>query len=329
MKPRQTRFHSLLADAMAGFLAYKRALKRVYRNEEAALRLLDDYLAQQRVHGVLQITPETIAAFLLSRPRCRPRSYNHLLGVVRRFFAWLVVQGIVPASPVQAHPRPTTSRRLPFLFDPPLARRLLTVAAALPDNPRAPLRGPTYQMIFALLYGLGLRVGEVAKLRWQDVDLDNRLLVIRHAKFGKTRLVPFGPKIGASLAAYRQRCQEARRDLASPAPVFSFSPGRAICTGAISQTFHQLLPALELTIPPGVRPPRAHDLRHSFAVGTLRHWYETGLDPAQRLLHLSTFLGHATPSSTAVYLTITRELLEHASGRFASSAASVAMEATP
>jgi integrase len=59
-----------------------------------------------------------------------------------------------------------------------------------------------------------------------------------------------------------------------------------------------------------------HDLRHSFAVGTLLRWYQEGLDPAQRLLHLSTFLGHVQPESTAVYLTITDALLSEASSRF-------------
>ena len=73
-------------------------------------------------------------------------------------------------------------------------------------------------------------------------------------------------------------------------------------------------PALDL--PPGVAPPRVHDLRHAFAVATLVRWYRSGLDPAQRLIHLSTFLGHVNPTSTAVYLTITDELLREASQRF-------------
>ena len=57
-------------------------------------------------------------------------------------------------------------------------------------------------------------------------------------------------------------------------------------------------------------------MRHSFAVGTLLRWYRAGVDPAQRLLHLSTFLGHVQPESTAIYLTITAELLAEAGGRF-------------
>jgi integrase len=85
----------------------------------------------------------------------------------------------------------------------------------------------------------------------------------------------------------------------------------------ISWTFHKLLPALQLKIPPGEAPPHLHCLRHSFAVGTLLRWYREGVDPMARLFDLSTFLGHVSPSSTAVYLTITTELLECASGRFA------------
>lgn len=49
---------------------------------------------------------------------------------------------------------------------------------------------------------------------------------------------------------------------------------------------------------------------------TLLRWYRKGLDPAARLHYLSTFLGHVNPQSTAVYLTITSELLAEASRRF-------------
>jgi integrase len=59
-----------------------------------------------------------------------------------------------------------------------------------------------------------------------------------------------------------------------------------------------------------------HGLRHSFAVRTLLNWYRQGIEPATRLNHLSTFLGHVNPTSTAVYLTITSELFEQANQRF-------------
>ena len=105
--------------------------------------------------------------------------------------------------------------------------------------------------------------------------------------------------------------------LHSRRPVFSFTAGRPIHPGTISQTFHALVPHLGLVIPAGVASPRVHDLRHSFAVGTLLRWYRDGTDPTARLLHLSTFLGHVDPASTAVYLTITADLLQVAGERFA------------
>ncbi len=55
-------------------------------------------------------------------------------------------------------------------------------------------------------------------------------------------------------------------------------------------------------------------------------WYRDGINPASRLHHLSTFLGHVNPQATAVYLTITWELLQEAKCRFARLAATVLPE---
>ena len=66
-----------------------------------------------------------------------------------------------------------------------------------------------------------------------------------------------------------------------------------------------------------------HSLRHSFAVGCLLRWYREGVDPQGRLYRLSTFMGHVSPESTAVYLTITPQLLDEANRRFEAFAEAV------
>ena len=58
-------------------------------------------------------------------------------------------------------------------------------------------------------------------------------------------------------------------------------------------------------------------------------WYRAGVDLSGRLFHLATFLGHVSPSSTAVYITITAELLHEANGRFEAFAASGLRQTTP
>jgi site-specific recombinase XerD len=311
---------------MRAFIEAKRALGRRYITDEKQLQMFDRFLVQRGTATVHEITPALIGTFLGSRSRPRPRSWNELLGVLRRLFEWLVRQGSMGTSPVLAKPRRKTAQRIPYLFGPEEARRLLDVAASLPENERAPLRGPTYKTIFALLYGLGLRVGEASRLTRADVDFDRRLLVIRDTKFGKSRLVPFGPRIGSQLDEYLKL---RGGNLPPDAAVFSFTRRGAVHPGTISQTFHHLVPRLGLVMPPGVASPRVHDLRHAFAVGTLLRWYREGVDPATRLFHLATFLGHVNPSSTAVYLTITSELLVAANRRFEGFAASSLKGMTP
>jgi site-specific recombinase XerD len=315
-----------LARFIEAFLAHKRALGRRFHQEEKELRLLDRFLVDQGVETLEAVTAERLEAFLASRPRGPARSYNLLLGAVRRLFDWLVAQEVLASSPLRAQPRRQTQQRVPFLFDPTQARRLLAIAGALPDRPRAPLRGTTYRTAFALLYGLGLRVGEVARLCVGDVDLERNLLSVRQTKFSKSRLVPFGPRVGKLLETFLEE-REGQWGVPCPdAPVFSFDGRRAVHPGTLSQTFHQLVPRLELDLAPGMSPPRVHDLRHSFAVGTLLRWYRDGVAPQDRLLQLATFLGHVDPDSTAHYLTITADLLDEAHQRFERFAAPVLAE---
>jgi integrase len=310
-----------LTVAVDRFLTHRRALGRKYLSEQAELVLLMRFADARSVENLDGLTPELLDEFLASRPRTRPRSFNHLLGVVAVFLDWAVSQQLLAESPLCTRRRRVTAERIPFLFDPAQVRRLLDLAGRLADNPRARARGVTYHAIFALCYGLGLRAGETCGLRVGDVDTERQLLVVRGGKFGKTRLVPHGPSIGQLLAEQLQRRRSGEVGLAADAPLFTFDGHRCVHPGSASQTFHRLLPELELDVPAGVASPRLHSLRHSFAVSTLLRWYRQGDDPSARLFELSTFMGHVDPTSTAVYLTITTELFDEANRRFEAFAA--------
>jgi site-specific recombinase XerD len=314
MSRRQAELRSSCAAPIQAFLQFKQALGRKYRTEAAALRLLDAFVAGRRITTLQQIDSRIIDAFLASRPREHPRSYNHLLGAVRRFFDWALMHGMVNHNPVTAPCRRVNGQRMPYLFRLDDARRLLEVARNLRSCPRAPHRALIYETAFALLYGLGLRVGEVSRLLVGDVRFDDATLLIRDTKFYKSRLVPFGPRMGERLARYVEQRHGMHPN--AMVPLFSFTRRGAVNECTFSQTFHSLLPRLGLDIPAGMCAPRLHDLRRTFAVDTLLRWYRSGIDPNARLLQLSTFLGHADPASTAVYLTITEELLSEAARRF-------------
>ena len=322
-----TRYQSFLGPDLEQFLAYKRALGRRYDTEQRTLALLDSYVLRHGTGDLTDVSPFFVDEFLLSRSRSRPRSYNHLRCTVARFFSWMVEQGRLAQTPVLSPPRRSRYQRTPFIFDAADATRLLAIARKLPDKGGILDRGKTYHGLFAILYGLGLRVGEACRLRIKDVDLERRLLIICESKFYKSRLVPFGPKLGALLTEHLAgKLARSSRGLTPEQSLFSLRRTQPINPGTVSQTFHHLVPRLHLEIPPGVSPPRLHDLRHSFAVGVLTRWYRLGVDPQARLLTLATFLGHVDVQSTAVYLTTTPTLLNQANRRFEAFTAAILEE---
>ena len=141
MTSQPTDLQSPLARHIRAFLAHHRALGKRFDTEQSALRLLDHYLVEQGVDSLEAISPAVLDAFLRSRPRPRPRSYNHLLNVLQRLFRWLETQEPLVPSPLHARPRRSTSQRAPFLFKPAQVKRLLELAAQLPDRPHAHQRG--------------------------------------------------------------------------------------------------------------------------------------------------------------------------------------------
>jgi site-specific recombinase XerD len=255
-------FQSFLAPYLHQFVQYKRALNRKYLNDAHTLRLFDRYLCNHDIADWHAIDSAVVDDFLVSRPKVGPKRYNLILYAVRRFFAFAIMQQWTQRNPVTASPRRITGSRIPYLFDLDTARRLMAEARKLPERSRGPYRGLVYETIFALLYGLGMRVGEVSRLKMGDADFTRNLLFIRETKFAKSRYVPMGPRLAQRLKDY-----VAERYGSTPAselPMFTFNSKRgSVDEGTISMTFHALLPKLELHIPPGVSPPRLHDLRQN------------------------------------------------------------------
>lgn len=317
MRSRWSGFRSSLAGALDGYLARKRAIGLRFDSSEKNLRLLDAFLVRRRIGSAQAVTPDLINAFLESRRRTSTRSHNGLLGTTRQFFEWLVLRGDLRESPVRVTPRRGGAQRIPFLLQPKEQRQLLALAGRLRDTSNAPRRAQVYRTALAIMSVLGLRVREVSRLRRGDVDLDQGVLLIRETKFGKSRLVPFGRRMAQLLRRYLDVGESGGVSVATAdTPLFTFRLGKPIHPETISHTFHTL--ALQLGLRPrgGAALPRAHDLRHAFAVRTLLRWYRSGVNPEARLLQLSTFLGHSNPVHTAVYLTITDELLDEAGRRF-------------
>jgi site-specific recombinase XerD len=133
------------------------------------------------------------------------------------------------------------------------------------------------------------------------------MILIREAKFYKSRHLPIGPTLTRALAEYVDAVP-AWRGPASPA-FFVNRRGGSIPHQTVWWNFASLRARV------GVQG-RVHDLRHTFAVHRLLAWYREGADVQRCLPYLSTYLGHARIACTQRYLTMIPELLEQASRRF-------------
>jgi site-specific recombinase XerD len=317
-------FQSPLAEPINRYLEYKRALCKKYISQEQSLRLFDAYLVNADLTSIEEVTSQVVDKFLASRPPSRPNTHNQLIGALRRLFEWMKSQGMLNVSVLQLRKRRETEDLKPYILSHDEVKRLLVMASQLRDETsNARGRARKYQMIFALAYGLGLRVGEICHLQVGDIDFDRAVVTIKQSKFSKTRLLPMGPKLAQRLNEFIVEYGSHE----SSAPVFSaLGDKRALSRNTITVVFHQLILKMGLRAGAGERSPRLHDLRHSFAVNTLLRLYREGKDPSQQLLQLSTFLGHSKLQHTSVYLTMTDELLNEANGRFHKFASSALQE---
>jgi integrase len=317
--PRTSPAPGPLAGHVRSYIALHQSLGKDYRLQKTALQDLDRFLHARGIASPQAVTSALVEHWQGTQTCCAHLRI-HKVRFVRRFFEYLRSLSVVTHNPV---PRLSTSpRRMPrsafkpYIFTREQLAAILTAAQQLPDNPMCRYRGQVCATMLTLLSALGLRHGEARRLRLCDLLLDRQALFIAQTKFHKSRYVPFGPKVGRCL----QRYLEVRHTLLQPVrdddPLFVTKWRRPIGFKMLQNVFRGILDTLGIKGLPGQGAPRIHDLRHSAAVNRLLRWYRDGVDVQSRLPLLSTFLGHADPRGTEVYLTITADLLREANARF-------------
>ena len=270
--------------------------------------VLPQFVAYLTGIGASSITVDAAIAWAGLPQGVKPISLAHRLGAVRGFAKYVAT--IDPATEIppcgvwpSTSPRPT-----PYVWSPADIGRLLDAARQM----ASPLRAVTHETLFGLLASTGMRIGEAISLAIDAVDLATGVVMIRDAKFGRSRLIPMHDTPTRALTAY---AAERKRLCPTPNPTTFFvsSTGTPLCHGTVTAVFHAL--TTELGLRTSDHRPRIHDLRHAFAVRTLIDWHQTGVDIAGRIPVLSTYLGHVNPAGTYWYLTAVPELMALAAER--------------
>ncbi len=171
---------------------------------------------------------------------------------------------------------PRRPKRLPIVLSKNEVKRLLESAPSLRDK-----------LILGLMYGMGLRVSEVASLRFCDLDFDRRLVRVYQGKGRKDRQVILPTVFVPMLQELAKHC---------PTDGYLFAsakPGKHISPRTIQRLMNRAVDIAKI-------PKRAtpHSLRHSFAT----HSFESGCD----IRDIQKWLGHANLDTTTIYLRVAK-----------------------
>jgi integrase len=239
------------------------------------------------------------------------------LHALRPFTRWLRQFELATQVPDEAIFGSLPGRVTPHIYREQEIVELLAAARGL--GPPGDLRAAVMETLFGLIASSGLRISEALGLQEADVDLKAGVLTIRQSKFGKSRLVPLHPSTVEALARYRM--QRSRRVRTTSDSAFFITTrgrllGKPVGDRQAHRIFDQLRQQLRWVDRGNHGAPRIHDMRHSFTVRRLVLWHEQGVDINQRMLALSTYLGHAKISNTYWYLTGVPELMSLVGKRF-------------
>lgn len=297
---------SSLHEALADYLAMRRALGYKLEREGKLLPQFVDFIEDR---GEQHLSTQAALSWA-ALPSASAGWSSARLRLVRGFAIYM--HAIDPANEVPATDLlPCAPRRAtPYLYDQAQISALLAVAGTL----RTPHRIATIRTLIGLLVVTGMRIGEAVGLDNEDFDARNGCLVIRGAKFGKSRELALHSSTTAALRRYLRR---ADRPAPTPdaAPLLITMVGTRLLKCDAQRTFTTLTRRAGIEPRSGSCRPRLHDLRHSFAVATVLDGYHQDQDVGRRLALLATYLGHSDPAATYWYLSAAPELMHLAADR--------------
>jgi integrase len=259
--------------------------------------------------GAARITARQVSALLmaLQEAGASPRTVNkhrQVLSAIFNFGRREATFGL-PANPVAA----TTKRREPppgvlDFYEPDEVEELARVAAAgghrgpqPPDLDPGEVQWRTREdaqdaELFRIAAFTGLRLGELLALRWEDVDVDGRRLVVHRAvsagvegptKSWQARFLPLADPAAEAFLRLLARGHYTQRD----DYVFCSRLGRRLDASAVRRRFKRARDAA------GLRPLRFHALRHAAGSLVARH---------ADARFVQDFLGHSRITTTERYM---------------------------
>jgi integrase/recombinase XerD len=218
------------------------------------------------------ITNAQIKAYILKRIKeenISKSTQNHLVSTFKAFYGRLLGQ----TDKVENLYRPENEQHLPKMLTPEEIIKLMKQVGNI-----------KHKCILSLLYGSGLRVGEVVRLKHKDLDFEEKIVFVDNGKHYKDRYSVLSVKSIAYLKQYFEQHK--------PTPtvwLFESPDGGHYSERSVQQFFADAMSRAQIK-----KQVSTHSLRHAFATGLLKS--SSDLDFVKKVM------GHASIKTTEIYL---------------------------
>lgn len=238
------------------------------------------------------ITYEEIRHYLMYMKETKKRTASSIsrhLSSLRSFYHFLCSKGLVESNMFLLVHSPKQGQSLPRYFEYNELEELFSI----PDLSTP--RGVRDRLILELLYGTGVRVQELVRIKVKDIEQSREQILI-HGKGKKDRIVNYGEYTKEILELYLKEAYP-RFNKFDREELFLNQQGRNLTTRGVQYLLKVLIEKTSLH--KNISP---HMLRHSFAT----HLLNEGCD----ILSVKELLGHESIASTQIYTHVTTEQLK-------------------
>ena len=277
----------LVIDAwMEGYLDYQRQVRRLSPRSLVDVRctLRRAVLMMEQIRPGLLLWQLSLEDYLQWVNRKREAGYstqsiNKELSHLRGLLDYTWRSGRCDRNVLDGLTLEDASRnRVPAFLSLEQARQLVE---ACPSGTRTQRRD---RLMILLLYGCGLRTGELCQLDLADVDLERQELRVRHGKGDRERRIPVPGGVWMALLAHLAEMKGRRGALLRTSQKRVRIAPQDVCETVSAAAKRAGLP----------QPLTAKTLRHSFAT----HLMDRGVD----LAVIASLMGHRSARETGVYL---------------------------
>lgn len=219
-----------------------------------------------------------------------PKTVRRKIATLRSLFKFLMTSEIITEDPARGLVLPKIRKKLPGFVEEKSLAHLLD-EGLFPDD----FKGIRDKLIITLLYGTGMRLSELLKLKDSDIDTNGCLIKVL-GKRQKERIIPYPCSINTLLNQYF--------DIRSK--TVEFVPERLLVTEKGKKIYEKLIYRVvknNLEKVTSLEKKSPHILRHTYAT----HLLNRGAD----LNAVKELLGHSNLSATQIYTHITFEKLHN------------------